>query len=388
MMKHNIRFIIALLILVSLMMVACGSAETPPPPTATPEPPTATPELPTPEPPTPTPEPPTPTPEPPTPEPPTPIPEPPTPEPPTPTSEPPTSTPEPTDTPVAETQPAAPALQGRLYFSVFDEAAGTYDIYSAKPDGSDRQLVVSEASQPGLRADGNTMLYRSWTGDNRGLFEFDLVAGEDIWQFNPHFESGRPSYAPDEKSYLFQSREAGDEFAIYETDELEYDVLRREGNPIQGEAPAWTPDGESFIYKTCIGTKCGLYFSNIDGSSPQQLTEDLSDTNPAVSPDGESIAFMSERAGNWDVYVMGLDGSNLTQLTTDPADDGLPAWSPDGRTIAFVSERDDEWAMWAMNPDGSNQRNLFDLGGSIDGIVALDVANARGWIEETIDWIQ
>ncbi len=381
-MKRKINILVLLLILVSLVVVACGAAETPAPapeaPTATPEPPTPTPEppTPTPEPPTPTPEPPTPTPEPPTA----------TPAPPTPTSEPPTPTPEPTDTPVAQAQPAVPALKGRLVFPVFDEAAGTYNIYSAKPDGSDRQLLLEAGSQPGVRPDGQAMLYRSWQGDRRGLFEYDLVAGEDIWQFDPHFEAGRPSYAPDEKSYLFQSREAADEFAIYKTQELEYDVLRREGNPIQGEAPAWTPDGKSFIYKSCIGTDCGLYFSNIDGSSPQQLTKDLSDTNPAVSPDGKTIAFMSERSGNWDVYVMAIDGSNVTQLTTDPAADGLPTWSPDGRTIAFVSERDGDWAMWAMSPTGSNQRKLFDLGGSIDGKVQLDVANARGWIEETIDW--
>jgi Tol biopolymer transport system component len=278
-------------------------------------------------------------------------------------------------------------LKGRLVFSVFDEAVETYNIYSAKPDGSDLQLLVKEASQPGLRADGKTMLYRSWQGDKRGLFEYDLVAGTDIWQFNSHFESGRPAYFPDNKSYLFHSREAGEEYAVYKTNELEYDVLRREGNPIQGEAPALTPDGESFIYKACIGTNCGLYFTNVDGSSPRQLTEDLSDTNPAVSPDGKTIAFMSERSGNWDVYTIDIDGNNLTQLTTSTDKDGLPTWSLDSRTIAFASDREEgDWAMWAMNANGSNQRKLFDLDGPIDGKVQVDVANARGWLEETIVW--
>jgi sortase (surface protein transpeptidase) len=100
------------LVLLSLVLIGCGTAEMPlspavepaaavlaplPPPTATPEPPTATPEPPTatPEPPTATPEPPTATPEPPTA----------TPEPPTATPEPPTATPEP---PTATAQPASP----------------------------------------------------------------------------------------------------------------------------------------------------------------------------------------------------------------------------------------------------------------------------------------
>jgi hypothetical protein len=39
-----------------------------------------------------------------------------------------------------------------------------------------------------------------------------------------------------------------------------------------------------------------------------------------------------------------------------------------------------------MSMDGKNQRPLFDLGGSIDGQVQLDVRNARGWLEERIVW--
>jgi hypothetical protein len=29
---------------------------------------------------------------------------------------------------------------------------------------------------------------------------------------------------------------------------------------------------------------------------------------------------------------------------------------------------------------------LFELGGSIDGLVAVDVQNSHGWLEETIAW--
>ena len=39
-----------------------------------------------------------------------------------------------------------------------------------------------------------------------------------------------------------------------------------------------------------------------------------------------------------------------------------------------------------MNVDGNNQRPLFNLEGSIDGQVQIDVQNARGWLEEQIIW--
>jgi TolB protein len=191
--------------------------------------------------------------------------------------------------------------------------------------------------------------------------------------------------APNKQGILFHSRESGETPAIYTTVGTDYLVMRRDGAPIQGEAPAWTPDGR-FVYKGCLGGSCGLVLSNLDGSFPVQITYDPSDTNPSVSPDGQTVAFMSTRAGDWDVYTVGIDGTDLTQLTTDTANDGLPAWSPDGTSIAFVSDRDGAWAVWAMSLDGNNQRPLFDLGGSIDGQVQLDVRNARGWLEERIVW--
>jgi len=296
-----------------------------------------------------------------------------------------TPTPAPTETPAATAQAQVAAPQGLIYFPVFDAQLETYSIFSARLDGSDRTLIVAEASQPAVNSNGQRIAFRSWQADNRGLIE-RAVAGGDIWRFDAFFEAARPAFSPDGQTLLFQSREGGEKFAIYHTVGLEHEVLRREAFPIEGEAPAWTPDGRSFVYKGCLGDHCGLYKINLDGSSPQQLTQDLSDTNPAISPDGSTIVFMSQSGGNWDIYTMGMDGSARTKLTSDPAADGLPTWSPDGKAIAFVSERGGAWAVWAMDPDGSQQRMLFELGASIDGIVAVDVQNSLGWLEEKIAW--
>jgi dipeptidyl aminopeptidase/acylaminoacyl peptidase len=304
--------------------------------------------------------------------------------PPTPTV---TPTPEPLPEYVSRDLPPArnaTALDGRFLFPVFDVTAGTYHIFSANTDGSDRVLVVAEASQPTSHADGQRIAYRSWKADNRGLIERG-IENEDGWRFNSFFESARPAFAPDGQSFLFHSREGGETPAVYRTVGSDYEVVRRDGIPVQGESPAWTPDGR-FVYRGCLGGSCGLILSNVDGSFPTQLTFDPSDTNPGVSPDGQNLVFMSNRGGNWDVYGVGIDGTDLNQLTSDIGNDGLPVWAPDGETIAFVSDRDGVWSLWAMSPDGKNQRPLFDLGGSIDGQAQLDVQNARGWLEERIVW--
>lgn len=303
------------------------------------------------------------------------------------TPEPPTATPSPapTEAPTSPPQPTVETLTGRIVFPLFDEETGTYNIYAAMLDGSQRELVIEAASQPSVNSNGEQIVYRSWKADDRGIIE-QGVQGGDLWRIDTHVEAGRPTFAPDDQIILFQSREGGEKPAIYRTVGKDYEVVRREAFPVEGEAPAWTPDGKSFVYKGCLGDNCGLFKINLDGSSPQQLTQNLSDTNPAVSPDGTTIVFMSQSDGNWDLYAMKIDGTERTQLTTDPAEDGLPTWSTDGKSVAFVSKRSGAWAVWAMNADGSDQHLLFDLGGTIDGQVQVDVQNSKGWLEESIDW--
>ncbi len=384
-MKRTISLLVALLTVATLMVACAGGGGTPAPqqevatkpplPTSTPQPPPATP----------TPVPATPTPVPPTPAPPTA-----TPVPSTPTPEAATATPAPTATSTqaaAAVRPKPAALTGRLYFPVFDPTAATYSLYSAKMDGSDRQLLIAEASQPAVSPDGKRIAFRSWKSDARGLIE-RAIAGGDIWNFDSYVEAARPTFAPDGQSLLFFSTEGGDKPALYHTVGTDHQVLRRTAAPIQGESPAWTPDGKQVVYRGCLGVDCGLIVTNLDGSFPKQLTPGLSDTNPAVSPDGKTVAFMSSQAGNWDVYTVGIDGTGVTQLTTDTADDGLPIWSADGKTIVFVSNQGNVWSVRAMNLDGKNQRSLFELGGTIDGKVSIDLANAHGWVEESIAWGQ
>lgn len=291
----------------------------------------------------------------------------------------------PTEAPPPEPIATTVVLTGRIYFPVFDPEEETYNIFSANVDGGDRQLVIAEASQPAVDSSGGRIAFISWKADKRGLMERRIEGGQ-LWIFDPFFEGARPTFSPDGGTLLFHSREGGEKAAIYRTIGREHEVLRREAHPIQGEVPAWLPNGAQFVYKGCLGNDCGLILSNLDGSFPRQLTPNLSDTNPTVSPDGGTIAFMSQTGGTWDVYTMGVDGSNRRQLTTDPANDGLPTWSPDGGTIAFVSDRGGEWAIWAMDADGGDQRRLFELGGSIDGQVWVDVQNSRGWLEESIAW--
>ena len=275
-------------------------------------------------------------------------------------------------------------LAGKIIFPVYDPDRGTYDIFRANTDGSDREQLFVEASQPAANSTGDTLAYRSWRADNRGLIS-QKIGETDQWVFEKFFESASPAFSPGGDFFVFHSRAGRDTPALYRTVGTERDVLRRNSAHIEGEMVAFAPDGR-IVYRGCLGNVCGIIRSNLDGGDPLALTDNADDTAPAVSPDGKTVAFMSNRSGDWDVFTIGIDGQNLQQLTTSDGSDGIPTWSPDGKNIAFASNRDGEWAIWAMTATGKNERQLFKTNGSVDGIVQIDTAHSFGWLEEHIVW--
>ncbi len=111
----------------------------------------------------------------------------------TPSPQPPTGMPRPTWTPTSTPKPTP--LTGVIVFPVFDPAAGKYNIHAAKPDGSERRLVIAKASQPSAPAViASLSAPRLKTG---GLLR-GAINGDDEWRFTRFGEAARPASAPDD----------------------------------------------------------------------------------------------------------------------------------------------------------------------------------------------
>ena len=279
-------------------------------------------------------------------------------------------------------------MEGRLAFPVLEE--GTYNIYTSNIDGSDRQLLIGEASQPDFNSDGSQIAYRSWKTDQFGIFStpVDNIVPWNI-QGKAIAESGRPVWSPDDKVVLFQSYEEPDRKPrIYHTEGDSYKTIltAKSGENIDlfGIDPDWLT-GDSIVYTEKECEKCGIFAINLNGELIGQLTDHPADEAPAVSPDGKRVAFMSTRDGTWDLYVVNVDGTGLARLTADPDIDGLPIWA-DGETLIFVSNREGEWGIWALNIGDFAMGKLIALGGELDGKV--NEKTSKGWTEETISLAQ
>jgi tetratricopeptide (TPR) repeat protein len=311
----------------------------------------------------------------------------------------PTPAPTPTNTPAAMVVPTRadtatptppPTIAGKIAFPVFDPVRGTYDLFIADADGTGREKIKEEASQPCFGPDGSQITYRSWRSDKRGLI-VSHTFGDDIWTIVTRYEASRPSVS--EAGTVYHCREEvhrPGHIQLINDNSGQPKVITwgDQRQPIIGESPAWV-SGERLVYKGYVGSTSGLYLTDslYEMTGITQLTEEPTDKNPEPSPDGKKIAFMSRRDGNWEIYVMDLGDSTIKRLTNNGANDGLPIWSPDGRTIAFASDRDGEWAIWAMKPDGSKQQMLFPLGGSLHGYVQdVPLHERGGWEEERLSW--
>jgi Tol biopolymer transport system component len=198
-----------------------------------------------------------------------------------------------------------------------------FDIYTAKPDGSDLRRLTSY-----------------------GVYTAEAVV------------------SPDGKKIVFTSLKDGD-LDIYTMNVDGTDVRRLTTTPGYDGGPWWSPDGKQIAYRAWHPTdsalvtyrellaqrlvrpnRMELWVMNADGSGQRQITQ-LGGANfgPSWTPDGKRLIFSSNytqpRSGNFDLYLINLDGTGLERVTTSDTFDGFPMFSPDGRKLVWASNRHD-----------------------------------------------
>jgi len=110
-------------------------------------------------------------------------------------------------------------------------------------------------------------------------------------------------------------------------------------------SPAWTPDGDAFVFSSSRDAGAGsrgsqLYLMRIDGGEARKFT-DAGDgvSGFQFSPDGAWLVYRSGPSGQEQLYRLpaaDLVGGEPQSLTDGEAGVSQWDWAPDGRTIYFV----------------------------------------------------
>jgi Tol biopolymer transport system component len=191
-----------------------------------------------------------------------------------------------------------------------------FDIYSAKADGSELELLMRSPrydAEATLSPDGRTIVFTSLRDGDLDIYTMS-IDGSDIRRLTSTVGyDGGPFFSPDGSMIVYRSWHP-------ETEEGRADYRQLlDSNQVRP-------------------SRMEIWAMKADGSDQRQVT-DLGGANfaPYFHPDGNRIIFASNHANprsrNFDLYMVNLDGTGLTQVTTHEE------FAPDGRHLVFASNR-------------------------------------------------
>jgi TolB protein len=199
----------------------------------------------------------------------------------------------------------------------------TYDIYTAKPDGSDlRRLTQTPGydAEATISRDGKTIVFTSTRNGDLDIYAMD-ADGRHVRQLTHELGyDGGPFLSADGKKIVYRAEHPKTPQEI-----ADYKALLAQGLIRPGNLEIWIMD--------------------VDGKNKQQVTHNgAANFAPYFFPDGKRIIFASNMADpkngrDFDLYLINIDGTGLERVTFYPDFDSFPMFSSDGKKLVWASNR-------------------------------------------------
>jgi TolB protein len=199
-----------------------------------------------------------------------------------------------------------------------------YDIFSAKPDGSDLKRLTATPgydAEATISRDGKKIVFTSARDGDLDVYTMD----------------------PDGRNVKRLTNELGYDGGPF----FSYDgqwIVYRAYHP---KAPKEIEEYKTLFAQHLIHpTTLDLWVMKADGSAKRQLTDNnAANFAPYFFPDGKRIIFASNKADpkgrDFDLYTINIDGTGLERITYNPTFDGFPMFNGDGTKLVFASNRHD-----------------------------------------------
>ncbi len=215
--------------------------------------------------------------------------------------------------------PPVPQVLGRRYVWPIYKS---YDIFSAKPDGSDLARLTSTVgydAEATLSPDGQKIIFTSVRDGDLELYTMNPDGSDQKRLTHAPGYDGGAFFSPDSKTICFRASRPKDEEELKRYRELLEQGLVEPGS-------------------------LEIYIARADGSGIRQVTRNgAANFCPFFHPSGKKIIYASNRLDprgrNFDLFLIDLDGQNEERLTYHEAFDGFPMFSPDGKKLVWCANR-------------------------------------------------
>src|SRR5512137_1122805 len=201
-------------------------------------------------------------------------------------------------------------------------ALSDYQIYTARPDGSDLRVL---APAPGAYTAEATISKDGW-------IVFTSTRDGDLDMYKMRLDGSQLTRLTREPGY--------DGGAFFSADGKR--IVYRASRPAPG--PELEEYRSLLARKMVRPGKLEIMTMDADGTNVRQVTRlGAASFAPFFLPDGRRIIFSSNhgdpRGRNFDLFLVNDDGTGLERVTAYEGFDGFPMFSPDGKRLVFASNR-------------------------------------------------
>jgi Tol biopolymer transport system component len=197
-----------------------------------------------------------------------------------------------------------------------------YDIFTAKPDGSDLTRLTSAGgydAETTVSPDGRWFLFTSERDGDLELYKMHPDGTALTRLTNTPGYDGGAFFSRDGQWICYRAHHPADSAGVAEEHAL---LAQHVVRP----------------------TTMDLWVMKSDGSGAHAITHlPGASFAPYFTPDGKSIIFSSNWENplgrNFDLYLVPSGGGDVKPVTRDPSFDSFPMFSPDGRWLVFASNR-------------------------------------------------
>ena len=256
-------------------------------------------------------------------------------------------------------------IQGGRRISYLSSESGATQVWTMRPDGSDRKQVTN--------IEGGISDYLFSPDETKLAYIKEIKFGKATKDIYPDLPKATGRIITDLMykhwdewvetiPHIFIAN-VGDTPIISGKDILEGEPYEAPTKPFGGsEELSWSPDGNTLAYSSrkkvgldyALSTDTDIYLYNVISGSTTNATEGNKgyDTHPRFSPDSRKLSWISMERDGYEadlkrLFVMEL--GKKTYLTEGfECDVDETVWSPDSKSIYFLSTKEAETQLWQV----------------------------------------